>query len=469
MRQIDHWSEPRQVAGSLVGTATFEVPADLDLGYHTVRAHTRDGVAETSLIVTPRWLGLPDAMSGRRSWGFATQLYSVRSTASWGVGDLVDLADLAVWAAAEHGADFVLVNPLHAAEPVAPMEPSPYLPTTSRRFVNPLYLRVERIPEYADLDAAGRAESRGSCSTASGRSGRPGPHRPGHRRGPRSAAALQAVHAVARDAPAGSSPTAAYRRPRGRGPAGLRDLVRADRQEHGSDWPPWPADLQAPAVAGVAAVPPPSTPTQVDFHALAAVGARRAARRPRRAGRVGAGMSLGIMHDLAVGVHPGRRRRLGAAATSRRRASPSARRRTRSTRTARTGRSRRGGPTGWRSWPTRRSATWSRTVLRHAGGIRVDHIIGLFRLWWIPEGMPADRGHLRPLRPRGAGRHPGPRGAPRRRRRGRRGPRHRRAVGARVPRASAASSARRSCGSSRDEARRAAARRSAGASTAWRR
>ena len=47
----------------------------------------------------------------------------------------------------------MLVNPLHAAEPVAPIEPSPYLPT-SRRFFNPLYLRVERIPEYADLPAA---------------------------------------------------------------------------------------------------------------------------------------------------------------------------------------------------------------------------------------------------------------------------------------------------------------------------
>ena len=107
------------------------------------------------LIITPQWVGSPERMGRRRGWGFATQLYSVRSQQSWGVGDLTDLEDLAVWSAAEHDADFVLVNPLHAAEPVAPMEPSPYLPS-SRRFANPLYLRPERIPEYAVADAEWR-------------------------------------------------------------------------------------------------------------------------------------------------------------------------------------------------------------------------------------------------------------------------------------------------------------------------
>ena len=94
-------------------------------------------------------------MGDRRVWGIATQLYSVRSAKSWGVGDVGDLEDLAVWGGAELGAGFVLVNPLHAAEPAPPMEPSPYLPTT-RRFQNPLYLRPEKIGEYADLDAAAR-------------------------------------------------------------------------------------------------------------------------------------------------------------------------------------------------------------------------------------------------------------------------------------------------------------------------
>src|SRR5580704_5427799 len=85
-----------------------------------------------------------------RSWGFAVQLYSVRSRGSWGHGDLRDLADLAGWSGRALGADFVLVNPLHAAEPQAPISPSPYLAMT-RRHLSPLYLRVEDVPEYARL------------------------------------------------------------------------------------------------------------------------------------------------------------------------------------------------------------------------------------------------------------------------------------------------------------------------------
>ena len=66
------------------------------------------------------------------------RLYSVRSARSWGVGDVEDLADLAAISGAA-GADWILVNPLHAAEPTPPMEASPYLPTT-RRFFSPLYI-----------------------------------------------------------------------------------------------------------------------------------------------------------------------------------------------------------------------------------------------------------------------------------------------------------------------------------------
>jgi 4-alpha-glucanotransferase len=85
-----------------------------------------------------------------------TQVYQLRSAFSYGVGDLGDLADLATFGGAELGADWVLVNPLHAAQATPPMEASPYLPTT-RRFVNPIYIRVEDLPEIAYLDAATRA------------------------------------------------------------------------------------------------------------------------------------------------------------------------------------------------------------------------------------------------------------------------------------------------------------------------
>ena len=72
---------------------------------------------------------------GQRSWGFTVQLYSLRSRASWGHGDLRDLAEFAAWAARDLGAGFVLINPLHAAEPLPPVSPSPYLPM-SRRWIS---------------------------------------------------------------------------------------------------------------------------------------------------------------------------------------------------------------------------------------------------------------------------------------------------------------------------------------------
>ena len=108
----------------------------------------------------PPQVPLPDAgglaslaapVPDHRSWGLTIQLYALRSRASWGHGDFRDLADLASWSARDLGAGFVLINPLHAAEPVPPVSTSPYLPM-SRRYVSPLYLRVEDIAEYSALD-----------------------------------------------------------------------------------------------------------------------------------------------------------------------------------------------------------------------------------------------------------------------------------------------------------------------------
>ena len=146
---------PREIDGRLRAITRAHVPSELPLGYHQLHAYTSEQQHDTALIVTPAWLGLPARLGERKLWGLATQLYSVRSQQSWGVGDLTDLTDLAVWSATEHGAGYVLVNPLHAAEPVTPVEPSPYLPT-SRRFGNPIYLRIDRIPEYRGGDLLGR-------------------------------------------------------------------------------------------------------------------------------------------------------------------------------------------------------------------------------------------------------------------------------------------------------------------------
>ena len=388
LRQVDHWVADREVDGRLLGEATFEVPGDLPTGWHSLVAHVDvapvdPASVEATLVVTPQRLELPPAVARGRVVGLQAQLYQVRSAESWGVGDLGDLADLATWAAGAHDADFVLINPLHAAEPVPPVEPSPYLPTT-RRFVNPLYLRVEDIPEVAGLE---HAAHRRVVTLAAG------------------ARALNAEDRIDRDA----AWTAKREALRLVFDAGLTASRRSSFEEfcvregdglltfatwcalaevHGLPWTGWDAELQDPSSAAVGTFRQRHA-DDVDFHrwlqwlleqqlAAAQADARTA------------GMSLGVVHDLAVGVHP-----VGADAWGLGDALA------------------RGVTVGappdqfnqlgqdWSQPPWRpdRLAELGyapfrdmvRTVLRDSGGIRVDHIIGLFRLWWIPAGgTPAD-------------------------------------------------------------------------------
>src|SRR4029078_10898842 len=114
------------------------LPPDLPLGYHELRPRGAERAAR--LIVSPGVCPLPPQ---RHLWAWAVQLYATRSAASWGIGDLADLRELARWSG-ERGAGLVMINPLHAAAPVVPQEASPYYPS-SRSFRNPIYLRIEDI------------------------------------------------------------------------------------------------------------------------------------------------------------------------------------------------------------------------------------------------------------------------------------------------------------------------------------
>ena len=361
------------------------LPDDLPLGYHTLRVRCAEHHATMPLIVTPDWLGLPGRLRDRRAWGLATQLYSVRSAQSWGVGDLTDLTDLAVWSAAEHAADYVLVNPLHAAEPVAPLEPSPYLPT-SRRFTNPLYLRVEGIPEYATADATTRDRIQGQRETLRARvAGLDTVDR--DRVWTAKRAALRVLFAVPHT-PGRASSLAAYRRREGQG---LRDFAvwSAIAVEHGSDFTGWPIELQHPTSPDVHAYAS-AHADEVDFQVWLQWQLDEQLDATQRAAQR-AGMALGVMHDLAVGVHP-----RGADAWS---LSDSYAR----------GISVGAPPDAynqhgqdwsqppWRPGQLAQTAyapyrAMVSTLLRHAGGIRVDHVIGLFRLWWIPAGAGPKQG-----------------------------------------------------------------------------
>ena len=130
-----------------------ELPADLAPGWY--RLHRRDGQQATLVAAPPR---VPQAPA---TWGWMLQLYSLRSARSWGIGDLGDLREFIDWTAAEHGAGAVLLNPLHPPGPTHPVQPSPYTPS-SRRFSNPLALRIEDLGAYrrADPDTRARCGSR---------------------------------------------------------------------------------------------------------------------------------------------------------------------------------------------------------------------------------------------------------------------------------------------------------------------
>jgi (1->4)-alpha-D-glucan 1-alpha-D-glucosylmutase len=95
----------------------------------------------------PRCFLPPDWEGSGRAWGFAAHLYALRSERNWGMGDFTDLRDFA--RLAKHlGADLVGINPLHALHWLDPEAASPYSPT-SRRFLNPFYIDVEAVPEFA--------------------------------------------------------------------------------------------------------------------------------------------------------------------------------------------------------------------------------------------------------------------------------------------------------------------------------
>ncbi len=297
------------------------------------------------------------------------QLYSVRSRSSWGIGDLDDLAVLAETAAAK-GAGFVLINPLHAAQPKPPVEPSPYLPTT-RRFVNPIYLRVEDVPEARDIPLDNTFHNANLDAGILDRD-------------PVFAAKLQALEAVF------AVPRSAERQQQ-------FDAFRVQEGEGLERFALWCALAEALSPGAPEWSDPEFIESQrsalkdrIEFHQwLQWLCDQQLEAAQRRA--LDAGMNLGIVHDLAVGVHPA-----GADAWALQEvlaAGISV-----------------GAPPdmfnqqgqNWSQppWHPGRLAESGyaayrdmlRTILRHAGGIRVDHILGLFRLWWIPVGGPPGEG-----------------------------------------------------------------------------
>lgn len=406
------------------------IPLDLPHGYYTLAVTVRNGAqqsdATSSLIVVPETCYVPPCLldSGkdeRRSpsasspatdsngtWGLWTQLYSLRSRRNWGIGDFTDLAEVTRWVGEHLGGGAVGVNPLHALKNARPYSISPYSPD-SRSALNEIYLDPVRVPEFdrcaaaralvesdafrarlddlhksalVDYEGVAQAKSEvmellyrqlveeGTAATE--------PARDGGKQSPAAATARARLHAFRRyceEQGAWLEDYATYR--------ALNELYGGERTAPRL-WPTWPEEYRHPKAAGIAAFRA-AHRARIDFfqyvqwQAEAQLDAVVRLTRELR-------MSIGLYHDFALGSDPN-------------------------------------GAEGWRlqdvlardvdcgcppdafalqgqNWgfpPLQpvalREAAYRpfiallRQNLRRGGALRLDHVMGLFRLFWIPKGQ----------------------------------------------------------------------------------
>ncbi|HEU5408514.1 MAG TPA: 4-alpha-glucanotransferase [Nitrospira sp.] len=328
------------------------------------------GSASTKLIVTPGQCHLP---SGLRTWGWSAQVYAMRSRSSWGIGDLADLRRLGEWAESI-GAGMVLINPLNAALPVLPQEASPYSPS-SRRYRNPLYLRVEDVPGVQRIEADLRQLAAGAYALND------------ERKIDRDRVFQLKLDALRKLWVLFGEDADFDRFQRDEGPsldqfAVFNVLV----EEHGADWRRWPSGYRRPDAEDIQRFAQEHA-DRVRFHKwLQWLLDRQLAH---------AAEPTALMQDLPVGFSPN-------------------------------------GADAW-AWQdlvaidcsigappdlfNKEGQNWGlppfiphklrqvayepfiqtvRATMRHTGGLRIDHVMGLFRLWWVLQnGTPKDGAYVR--------------------------------------------------------------------------
>jgi len=382
--QVENTEPDRLIDDQLIGRATFRAPTEVTPGYHTLFMESDDQTWEASFIVTPSWVGTPGLGLGS-VWGFMVQLYSVCGESSWGVGDFCDLEDLAVWAATQHNADFILINPTHAAQVSDHMEPSPYFPST-RRYINPIYIRPEGIEEYATASQETIAAVQHCRRQAyTGAQTSPQINRDAVWKAKKQA--LKIIFDLGRR-PSRQMEFESYIDAQG------ERLTRYATwcvltETYGHNWRSWPHKMKHPDSAQVEAFFL-DHGDQVRFYMwLQWIAARQAARAHAKA--TGTGMKIGVMADLAVGVD-----RDGEETWAMRDtfahgvtvgAPPDA--------YNQAGQDWRQPPWSPNHLAAAKYAPWRQMIasmLGSAGALRVDHIIGMFRLWWIPDGMEPGEG-----------------------------------------------------------------------------
>lgn len=337
-----------------------DLPPDLPLGYHSLRP-LRSRSTPVRLIVAPAKCFLRENF---RTWGWALQLYSLRSAASWGMGDFSDLREFCRWSTSEHGAGVVMTNPLNAAAPGVPQQASPYSPT-SRIYRNPLYLRVtevegarEHLANLEDFERRGEALNREPLIDRD-------------RIYRLKMEALNALWPHVRE----RTEFHDYEQQEGE-QLKLFATYCALAEKHGANWREWPDEYRRPSETAVSAFSDEQA-DRIRFHQWIQYRLDRqlaaACTRPV------------IMQDLPIGVDPA-----GADAWAWQEIFAQG---------ASVGAPPDRFNTQGQDWGLQpfvphklRAAHYEpfvkilRAAMRHSTGLRIDHVMGLFRLYWIPCG-----------------------------------------------------------------------------------
>lgn len=400
--------DARVIAGRRYVRLSCALPADLLMGYYDVKAWAQGAAtrleARFRLIVAPNRCYIPESLQkGERLWGFALQLYSLRSERNWGIGDFRDLLMLVEWAG-KLGAGVLGLNPLHALKNTQPYHISPYSPN-SRLFLNDLYIDVEQVAECktapevqkrladpsfrAQLEAARSGELVNYNAVASAKR-----------------AVLDLCYrAFLRDNFEGTEPDLKPKTARGwffhhyvqqEGEPlvqyALFQALEDERQFVQSPsvvWADWPEQYRTPTSEAVTGFMRRHMKKVRFFQYLQWLASEQLAAAAGKTREVG--MPIGFYHDLALGSDrygaDGWRFQEVLALKADCGAPPDA-----------------FAPEG-QNWglspvdPVRLRASGYeyfieilRNNLRYGGAIRIDHVMALFRLFWIPRGLPASKG-----------------------------------------------------------------------------
>jgi 4-alpha-glucanotransferase len=365
----------RQVA-LLPARGRLRIPAIAETGYHRLRVEDREIVLAVS---PPRCRSIEDIVPDARLWGLAAQLYGLNRPGDGGIGDLAGAADLARAAGAK-GADAILLSPMHALYAADPSRFGPYSPS-SRLFLNPLHAAPELV--FGTAVGDGAPSQNGLIDWPAGSGAK--------------YASLRQRFDLFLDSDEWNGPLGAdFARYRAQGGQLLLDHACFEALQAGRmpqrEWREWPADLRAPRGAAVAFFAD-SHPDEILFHQFLQWVSDRSVAAAQDAARQ-AGMRIGLIGDLAVGMDPA-----GSHAWSRQNdillgltiGTPPDLLNPRGQNWGLTGFSPRAmQETGFAPY-----LATLRAAMRHVGGIRIDHAMGLARLWLIPEGAsPVDGAYL---------------------------------------------------------------------------